>query len=523
MQTQDLVDRVCREFTRATGWPLRYESGEGEGSGCAAVSATSDGGSSGAVATVSGPARTRARRPAHQETSWRVDLRDGHQQAGILRIDRPTKKRPDREFLQACNLADVIAEILARVVTGEAIERTETDLNTTSPDTLPQTLTKVLDNGLKLTGLRSAGFFLLSADGQSLRIRSQKHRDAQVIPSPRRQIADSPLDRQALSDGTVLIRRGEGDHDLWLPESCKLGLVTPVRTSTDPVGTLWAFDRRSRRLSPRDMHVFESVSARIGHLLEHAVLRRESLDKQRLSSEMAAAYGNKPTEVLDATLCDGAIGISSRCLSCTELGGDMSEIITEGDQAMIGLGDASGHSLPAAIVMSVVRGAFRALCAETHGRIESDEMMSRINRALVGTSQSHQFMTMVCGHLNGATRELTFTNAGHPQPVLYRDGGVTMLDSDGMLLGVMDSADYGKQRVQLRPGDVLAIYTDGISESSDEGRRMFKPEGVAASVCRHADLSAAEIRDRIWQDVEDHLAGQPCDDDRTVLVLKVAR
>ena len=522
MQTQELVDRVCREFTRATGWPLRYEAGgQVEPGGATATSA-------GGVATVTaqppGPAGTRGktRRSAHQQTSWQVNLA-GHQQSGLLRIDKPTKKSADREFMQACDLADVIAEILARVLSGEEIEKTESELQAAAagPDTLPQTLTKVLDNCLKLTGLRSAGFFLLSADGQTLRMRADKHRDGQVIPSPRRRVGESPFDLRALGEGSTLLRRDEENAGVWMPESCKLGVVTPVRTSTDPVGTLWAFDRRSRRISPRDMHVFESVAARIGHLLEHAVLKRESIDKQRLSSEMAAAYGNKPTEVIDATLCDGTIGISSRCLSCTELGGDMSEIITEGDQAMIGLGDASGHSLPAAIVMSVVRGAFRALCAETHGRIESSEMMARINRALVGTSQSHQFMTMVCGHLNGATRELTFTNAGHPQPVLYRDGEVTMLDSDGMLLGVLDSADYGKQRVQLRSGDVLAIYTDGISEASDEGRRMFKPEGVAASVRRHASLRADEIRDRIWQDVEDHLAGEACDDDRTVLVMKV--
>ena len=513
MQTQDLVDRVCREFTRATGWPLRYEAGSEP---AAEV---------GGVATVApaGP-KGKARRSAHQKTSWQATLSAGHQQSGLLRIDQPTRKAPDGEFLRACDLADVIAEILARVVSGEAIEKSEAEMLAApaGPETLAQTLGKVLDNCLKLTGLRSAGFFLLSADGRSLRMRADHHRDGQVIPARRRAVGESPYDLKALSNGSLLLRREEEGAGVWMPDSCKLGVVTPVRTSTDPVGTLWAFDRRSRRLAPRDMHVFESVAARIGHLLEHAVLRRESIDKQRLSSEMAGAMGNKPTEVIDATLCGGAVGISSRCLSCTELGGDMSEIITEGDQAMIGLGDASGHSLPAAIVMSTVRGAFRALCAETHGRIEADEMMCRINRALVGTSQSHQFMTMVCGHLNGATRELTFTNAGHPQPVLYRDGEVTMLDSDGMLLGVLDSADYGKQRLQLRAGDVLAIYTDGISEASDPGRRMFKPEGVAASVRRHAERSAPEIRDAIWRDVEDHLAGDPCDDDRTVLVMKVA-
>ena len=522
MQTQDLVDRVCREFTRATGWPLRFEAGGHDGPS-APKSAAARGG--GGVATAVAPAKARQRRrSAHQETSWRVDLRDGSHQSGFLRIDRPTRKQPDREFIQACHLADVIAEILARVLSDEAHSQSEQEMiaGTAAPESLPQTLEKVLDNGLKLTGLRSAGFFLLSSDGRQLRMRADKHRDGQVIPFRSREVGESPYDARAIAGETVLLRRDEESTGLWMPESCKLAVCEAVRTSSDPVGTLWAFDRRSRRLTPRDMDVFKSVAARIGHLLEHAVLKRESADKQRLAGEMAAATGNKPTEVIDKTICDGEIGLSSRCLSCTELGGDMSEIITEADQAMIGLGDASGHSLPAAIVMSTVRGAFRALTAETHGRIASDEMMSRINRALVGTSQSHQFMTMVCGHLNGATRELTFTNAGHPQPVLYRGGDIQMLDSDGMLLGVMDTADYGRQRLRLHPGDVLAIYTDGISEASDTGRRMFKPEGVAESVKRHAHLPAAEIRDRIWQDVEDHLEGQPCDDDRTVLVMKVA-
>lgn len=453
-----------------------------------------------------------------------MDLSGGQNRSGWLHIDCPQRKSVDSaEYLRVCELADLIAQSLMSMITADSIE---TSFKLTSPAqterqrSLPERIGSALDDLLRLTGLRSSGFFILDSNGVGVELQVHRHRDGQVIPFPERTLSESPVDQRAMYGQLVTIRRDDGTAGHWLPPSCKLGICAAVKSSNDPMGTLWGYDRRSRRLTPREHHIFESVATRIGHLLEDAVLREESSVKARLSNEMAAASGNKPAEVIDDSFLDGAIDVSSRCLSCSELGGDMSDVIRNGEHAVVAVGDASGHNLPATIVMSNVRGALYALATDRNAQLSSEELMSRINDALYGTSQTHQFMTMMVGNLDAERRRFSFTNAGHPPLIYMRGDDITMIDSHGILLGVMDNAEYDSASVELSPGDVLACYTDGICEASDRVNRMFKPEGVAESVRRSRAGTAAQIRDAIWSDVDRHLDGVPCDDDRTVLVLK---
>lgn len=499
-QEQQLISNVCRDFTRATGWPLRFHT--------------------------DADFKARADQVRHQITSWQSDLRVGHYRAGWLHIDVPTRKSVvSTEFLNICDLADVVTQALTNILSVESIENTEPLLGggvLAKPLTLKQKLENILDGLLKLTGLRSAGFFLLEPGGSTLRLRVQRHKDGQVIPHHDRSLGESPIDQRVLDQRRVIFRRDEGMPSKWTPSNCKLGIATVVASAGNPVGTLWAFDRRIRRLPPRELDIVDSAAAKIGSVLEKAVSTYESDERQRLNNEISAATGNKPSEIIEVQMGGGSIDIASRCLSCTELGGDMSEVIVEGNDAIIGVGDASGHSLPATIVMSNVRGALYALARDSNASRDSDQLMGRINDALEGVTQSHQFVTMVVGHLKATTREFSFTNAGHPPLILWRNGEIRQLGVDGMLLGVLRGTVYERSYLQLEPGDVVTCYTDGIAEAEDHSGKMFRTEGVIESVKRHAHRSAREIRDGIWRDVEQHVAGVPIEDDRTILVMKVS-
>lgn len=497
-QKLEFVDNVCRDFTRATGWPLRF---------CPT-------------------GQTQQGRQSHQQTSWQCDLRVGHYRAGWLHVDVPTRKSVDTtEFLDVCDMADLVAQTLTSVLAAESIDQAEPLLGggqVSKNQTIAQQIDVVLEGMLKLTGLRSAGFFLLEPGASDLRLRVSRHRDGQVIPMPYRSLGDSPLDQRALDQRLVVFRRDDGMPARWMPDNCKLGVVAAVKSNADPVGTLWSFDRRIRRLTPREQHIIESVAARIGSILQTAVLIHESEDRYRLTCEITAASANKPIELIEESMSGGEIEIASRCLPCAELGGDVSEVIIDGDEAVIGVGDASGHNLPATIVMSNLRGALYALAHSPTASHDSDQIMSRINDALEGVTQPHQFVTMVVGHLNATTRELTFTSAGHPPMILYRDGEVRLMESHGMLLGVIRGAEYERTVLKLQSGDIICCYTDGVIEVEDRERRMFKTEGIGACVQKYAHLPARGILDGIWQDVETHLGGSRCEDDRTVLILKVA-
>ena len=530
LRSRQLAHEVCSRLSAQTGWPIRFvpdgQHRTGESVAGQHVAGENDSGQGGAF---------------EPPALWQSDLREGPHRSGWLRVDQSDRRR-DRSFIDACTLAEAVVPTLSAVL-AEPCESTELavgDDGDNSHETLDQTLAQLLENLLHLTGLRSAGFFLRSDNGMSLELRSQVHRDGQVIPQPTRTLCDSPFDARAIGHRRSLVRRQESElpaefwdvGDCWLPSNCLLGVCEPVMTASEPCevyGTLWAFDRRSRRLSRREMQIVESVAARLGQVLERAVAHQESADRQRLTDDLIAAAGNTPDEVGHFTIGGGRFEIATRCHAHSSVGGDLCEVLIDGpersEQVVFGLGDASGHSLPATMVMATVRGALRALALDETIRFESDAIMRRLNNALVGVAQSHQFMTMVTGHLDGESSRLTFTNAGHPLPVILRgqtdsQSQVDTPGSHGMLLGVFEDAEYERQTLNLQPGDIVVLYTDGLAEAQNPERVMFRTDGVAQSAMSRRHESAAAIRDGLWNDVEAHLAGVPCDDDRTVMVLK---
>jgi sigma-B regulation protein RsbU (phosphoserine phosphatase) len=118
-----------------------------------------------------------------------------------------------------------------------------------------------------------------------------------------------------------------------------------------------------------------------------------------------------------------------------------------------------------------------------------------------------------------------FTNAGLPHPLLRRDGSVEALSFDGprLPLGSMPELQYGEQEIALQPGDVLVVYTDGLSEAMDGGRRFYGSERLEELLAQldTAGLDAASIKHRILDDVQRFTGGAPRHDDMTVVVVKV--
>jgi sigma-B regulation protein RsbU (phosphoserine phosphatase) len=205
------------------------------------------------------------------------------------------------------------------------------------------------------------------------------------------------------------------------------------------------------------------------------------------------------------------------------VGGDLCELIPlDEHRTVIVVGDASGDSIPAALIMAGVRGALHALpCVpDSHG-FPTDRLVARLNDVLCRITPSHQFMSLLYGVWDTERRTLTYTNAGHPSPILIRNGELSFLESQGLLLGVVPESTYGRRELRVDPGDVLVGYTDGITEAVDHRREMFRVEGIIRAVSQMHDAPAAEILAEVWQRLEAHTAGSNCgDDDRTLLVVR---
>ncbi len=205
--------------------------------------------------------------------------------------------------------------------------------------------------------------------------------------------------------------------------------------------------------------------------------------------------------------------VAARYLPMTAVAGDFYDFFLLGPHAAgLLIADVSGHGVPAALIASMVKLA--AASGRDHAA-DPARLLSGINHALLGNTQS-QFVTAGYVYLDAAARELRYAAAAHPPLLLLRDGEVTAITENGLMLAAFDFAAYTTLTRPLHPGDRLVLYTDGLLEAASPHGEEFGPERLAALVCATATLPPSVAVDRIVTAVGQWAAAQ--NDDLTVVL-----
>ncbi len=170
--------------------------------------------------------------------------------------------------------------------------------------------------------------------------------------------------------------------------------------------------------------------------------------------------------------------------------------------------------------MANVQAALRALAPHCTSVSETTGQINDLTCA--NTRSGSKFITFFWGILDAQTHQFRFSNAGHNPPYLLRkDGRVEGLKEGGLILGVFKTiTPYAEASVTLSSGDVLVMYTDGVSEAMNQSNDQFTEEQLEVILKESTHLSAKEIIQRVQQALESHTQGTPQSDDITMLVLK---
>ena len=205
--------------------------------------------------------------------------------------------------------------------------------------------------------------------------------------------------------------------------------------------------------------------------------------------------------------------VAARYVPMTSVAGDFYDFIVANDrQAGLLIADVSGHGVPAALIASMVK---LAATAQRANAADPSGLLSGMNAALYGNTQN-QFVTAAYVHLDSASRELRYSAAGHPPMLLLRDGKVTDVVENGLMLAAFDFATYSTAAQPLEPGDRLLLYTDGIVEAASASGEFFGPESLRSLLRQTSGSAPADAADRIISAVQQWALSQ--DDDLTVLV-----
>jgi sigma-B regulation protein RsbU (phosphoserine phosphatase) len=204
---------------------------------------------------------------------------------------------------------------------------------------------------------------------------------------------------------------------------------------------------------------------------------------------------------------------------CRTVGGDYYDFFPypNGRVAMV-LGDVSGKGMPASLLMMSLQARVQVLIEEPENVAA---VMTRLNRLTATTCPSNRFITFFMCLLDGGTGELIFANAGHNPPLIVRaNGKAEWLEAGGCPLGIMAAMKYDEARNQLDAGDVLVVFSDGVTDANDPQEKEFGEERLASAVRDHRTESSAAILEAVNRAIADWTQGTPLPDDLTLLIAR---
>ena len=253
--------------------------------------------------------------------------------------------------------------------------------------------------------------------------------------------------------------------------------------------------------------------------IENTRLLQLQAEQERLANELAVAseiqlrlHPATPPKIPGYDM----IGVS---FPCYEVGGDYFDFIERKDgRCVVALGDVSGKGTGAALLMSSLHAAVRAYVTTP---ATAPEVVSQINQYIYDNTPSNRYITFFYSELHPQTHELTFVNAGHNPPLLVRASGeLEQLDIGGFPVGIMPFGTYEQAAVSFHPGDVMIVYSDGVTESVNEDDDEFGESGLIDEMKKNLTRTAAGIRDRIDEALTRFAGKAKSVDDLTMVIVK---
>jgi sigma-B regulation protein RsbU (phosphoserine phosphatase) len=179
----------------------------------------------------------------------------------------------------------------------------------------------------------------------------------------------------------------------------------------------------------------------------------------------------------------------------------------------------AGKGIPAALIMASFRASLKA---EIRNNYAIRTICFKVNNLLYESLERENYVTAVYGVLDIKNRIFTFSNAGHNPPILRKkEGKIRHLTEGGLALGVIQNSEYKERVLNLKPGDVILFYTDGVTEAKNESDEEFGTKRLEKILSDNPDLKARELQDKIYQEVRSFTGTESKEDDLTMIIIKV--
>jgi phosphoserine phosphatase RsbU/P len=223
-----------------------------------------------------------------------------------------------------------------------------------------------------------------------------------------------------------------------------------------------------------------------------------------------------------AALSSRSLNLMGVCHPAQVVSGDYYDYfpVDEGAVAMA-IGDVSGKGISAALLMATIQSALRAQLTGA-GAVSTALIVRLLNRQVYASTSPEKYASFYFGLFDEAAGVLTYSNAGHPPPVLLRNEAPIKLEATGTVVGAFPGACYEERKIPLLPGDLLIAYTDGAIEPENAYGEMYGEERLIDLLLKYKDADAQEIVARAMEAVVQWTGSYELQDDLTILIARRA-
>jgi len=290
-------------------------------------------------------------------------------------------------------------------------------------------------------------------------------------------------------------------------------------------GILYAAKPTAFGFDPDDVNMLEAFANQASIAMENVELVKNSLKQERLEKELQIAREVQLRLLPQNPPQIPGLDMESLTITAYEVGGDYHDFYSVDETGLgIVIGDVSGKGTSAAFYMAEAKGIIQSLA-----RIFTSprDILVETNKILYASLEKKAFISMLSGRVNLTTGSFWFSRAGHCPVIQYSaaSGSATLHQPEGIAVG-LDSgsifdAKLQQARLSLGAGDILALYTDGLSEARNAQGQEFGEERLCALLKKNADLSASDLKDAVIDEILKFLDGQNLHDDLTLLLIKI--
>ncbi len=389
---------------------------------------------------------------------------------------------------------------------------------------LDEVLNRVIDEVIAAVRAERGFLMLRDASGQ-LRFRVARGIDRNTIEQPQFQVSRSVSMRVAEEGQPLLTSNAQEDVSLKMQRSISvLGLrailCVPLQLKGATLGVIYVDNRlQSGVFYPGDLDLLTAIAASAATAIENARLYQLAVEKGRMERELQMARDLQSSLLPRETPHLASWDFAVYWQPARQVSGDFYDFISTEQGVGVIIADVSDKGMPAALFMALSRTIVRASLIQAESPADG---MRHANQLICADSPNSMFVTLFAAQIDRVGGDLTYVNAGHNPPYLYRaaEDQPQRLARTGMALGIDDTLHFEQQTAHLEAGDVLVLYTDGILDALNARGAEFGDERLRRVCVQHYTESAAQIVAALRDEVLTFVGDQPLADDCTVVIVK---